>query len=97
MQNSDHKIIYASSSSAPPKIFLPLEAESQIPILVNDIVNPLEVRMFCCGNEDIVEVRPKSIGVPEGEMHTLPIPLIPHLTGNEAGVVNAAECHSGST
>ena len=97
MQNSDHKIIYASSSSAPPKIFLPLESESQIPILVNDIVNPLEVRMFPHGNKDIVEVRPKSIGVLEGKIPTLPIPFIQQLKENEAGVVNATDCHSGST
>ena len=41
--------------------------------------------------------RPESIGVPEGDMTPFPTPLIPHLTDNEAGVVNAAECLSGPT
>ena len=89
MQNADHKIIYASSSSAIPRIFLPPEAEAHIPILINDIVDPLEVRMFLNDGEDIVAGRHESIGVPEGEMPTLPIPLIPYPTDNEAGVVNS--------
>ena len=95
MLNADHKIIYAlSSSSPPPRILLPPEAEAQIPIMINDIVDPLKVRMFRHGREDVVTGRPESIGFPEGEMPPLPIFLIPHLTDNGAGVVNAAECHS---
>ena len=94
MRNDDHKVIYASSSSALPRIFLPAEAEAQIPILINDIVNPLKVRMFRHGANDIVVGRPKTIGIPEGGMPLLRIPLIPHLTDNEVGVVNAKECHS---
>ena len=97
MRNADHKIIYASLSSAPPQIFLPPEAESQIPTLINNIVDPLKVRRFHHGDEDVIAGTPESIGVPEGKMPPLPIPLIPHLTDNKAVVVNTAECHSGPT
>ena len=51
MRNSDLKIIYASSSSpTPPRIVLPPEAEAHISILINDIVDPLEVRMEICAS-----------------------------------------------
>ena len=85
-----------------PRIFLPLEAESQIPILIDDIIDMLNVRMFCHDGEDAVAGRPQYIGVPEGgmphlPMPLLPIPLIPHLTDNESDIVGVAECLSGPT
>ena len=97
MRNAEHKIIYVSSSSAPPRIFLPPEAEAHIPILINDTVDTLEVRVFRHGGKDIVVGRPESIGVPEGKMPPLPIHLIPHIIDKEAGGFNTAECHSGPT
>ena len=97
MWNADHKVIYASSLSAPPRIFFPPEAESHIPILIKYVVNLLQVRIFCHGGKDVVAGRPESIGVPEGEMPPLPIPLIPHPTDNKSGVVNAVECQSSTT
>ena len=53
--------------------------------------------MFLHGGEDVVAGRPESIGVPEGDMTPLPIPLILHLTDNESDVVNSAEFQSGPT
>ena len=53
--------------------------------------------MFCYDGQDVIAGRPESIGVPEGEMPPLPIPLTPHLTDNKAGIVDAAECLSGPT
>ena len=53
--------------------------------------------MFSHGREDVVAGRPGSIGVPEGDITPLPIPLIPHLTDNEAGIVDTAECLSCTT
>ena len=53
--------------------------------------------MFRHGGEDVVAGRPKSTGVHEGEMPPLPIPLIPHLTDNEASIVDAVECLSSPT
>ena len=50
--------------------------------------------MFNHGGEDVIAGRPEFIGVPEGEMPPLPIPLIPHLTDNEVGIFDAAECVS---
>ena len=93
MRNTDHKIIYASSSSLPPppQYSSPPEVEAHIPILINNIVDTIEVRMFPNGGEEIVVGRPESIGVPEGYMPPLPIPLIPYLTDNESGVVNDSE------
>ena len=81
----------------PPRIFFPPEAEAQIPILINDIVNTLKTRMFRHGGDDVIAGRPEYIGVPEGEMPPLPIHIIPYLTDNKAGVVSAAECHYGPT
>ena len=81
----------------PHRIFFPPEAEAQIPILINDIVNPLEVRMFHHGGEDVVTGRPEYIGIPEGKMPPLPIPIIPHLSDDESCVINAAEYHYGPT
>ena len=49
--------------------------------------------MFHHGGEDVVAGRPESIGVPEGDMPPLTIPLVPHLTDNKAGVLNATEFH----
>ena len=51
--------------------------------------------MFHYGNKDFITGRPESIGVPEGDMPPLPIPLISHLTDNEAGTVNAKEYQYG--
>ena len=51
--------------------------------------------MFRHGGEDVVTGKPETIGVPEGDIPPLLIPLIPQLTYNEVGVVDAAECHSG--
>ena len=58
--------------------------------------------MFRYVGEDVVAGRPESIGVSEGDMPPLPmnsltIPLVPHLTDNKSGIVNAAECLSGLT
>ena len=53
--------------------------------------------MFRYGGEDVVTGRPGSISVPEGEIPPLPIPLIPHLTDNEAGIVDTARYLSGPT
>ena len=57
----------------------------------------LKVRMFCHGGEDVIAGRPGSIGVPEGEIPPLPIPIIPHLIDNEAGIVDTMERLSGPT
>ena len=97
MRNADHKIICASLSSATPRICPPPEAEAHIPILINDIIDPLEVRMFHNVGKDVITGRPKSISVPEGDMPPLPIPLVPQLTDKKSGVINATECHSGPT
>ena len=75
----------------PPRIFLPPEVEAKIPILINDIIDPIKVRMFCYGDEEVIAGRPESTGIPEGDMPPLPIPVIPHLTENESGVLNADE------
>ena len=53
--------------------------------------------MFRHGSKDVVAGRPESIGVSEGEMPPLPIPLIPHLTDNETGIVDSSGCLSGPT
>ena len=53
--------------------------------------------MFRHGGKDVIAGRPESIGVTEGEMPPLPIPIIPHLTYKEAGIVDTAECLSRST
>ena len=91
MQNSDHKIMHASFSSAPPPNIFSPEGEAQTTILINNIVDPLKVRMFSHGGEEVIAGKPKSIGVPEGKMPPLPIPLAAHLTYNEAGIVNTVE------
>ena len=91
MRNDEHKRIYASLLSDPLQIFPPPEAETHIPILINDIVDLLEVRMLRHCGEDVVAGRTESIGVPEGKTPPLPIPIIPHLTDNKEGVTNEAE------
>ena len=57
MWNADHKVIYVSLSSALTRIFLPPEAEEQITILINDIFDLLEVRMFRRGVKEVVAGR----------------------------------------
>ena len=97
MQNADHKISYASSPSAPPH---PPESSSLLKrnhILLSWLSIPLEVRMFRHGGKDVVAGRPGSIGVPEVEIHPLPIPIISHLTDNELVIFDTAECLYGPT
>ena len=53
--------------------------------------------MFRYGGKDVVAGRPGSIGVPEGEKPPFRISLIPHLTDNEAGIVDIVECLSSPT
>ena len=53
--------------------------------------------MFHHGGEDVVSGRTEYTDVPEGDIPHLPTPLIPHLTDNREGVVNAVDCHSGPT
>ena len=53
--------------------------------------------MFRQGGEYMVAGRPKSIGKPEGKIPPLSLPLIPHLTDNEAVIVDNTECLSGPT
>ena len=57
MQNADHKIIQHCLHLPPPQIFLSPEAEEQITILINDIFDLLEVRMFRRGVKDVVAGR----------------------------------------
>ena len=98
MRNADHKLFkHHRHLLHPQKNSLRPEIESHIPILINNIVDPLEDRIFRHGDEDVVAGRPKSIGILESIMPTLPIPIIPHLTVNKVGIAYAKECHFGPT
>ena len=97
IRNADHKIIYAWLTSPPPKSSSPLKWKHRFLSWSTILSISIEVRIFHHGGKDAVAGRTGSIGVPEGKIHSLPIPLIPHLTDNEAGIINTVDCVSFPT